>query len=217
MSIFFLLFSNDKIIFLWYLNLKRKGLDSFPSVESVFKSHLCAPSCIASRNHSIKKLETHIADRIFFYCLQYLVCYHKKENDWKPKKELFPSPFDSMKKIFFLTFLSTYNIFIMFRFCPEATGKHWGEPDQGKKIYNTYFFSILFHYFFLLISIFSWFVKKNLYSSTFLIFITSKIRFKIPKYFSAYRRQRPLYRPCSNSWPCSPTRTIIQRRGINGI
>ena len=56
-----------------------KGLDSFPSVESVLKSHVCA-ACIASRNHSIKKLETHIADRKRFkivpetiYCLLYTI------------------------------------------------------------------------------------------------------------------------------------------------
>ena len=40
-----------------------KGLDRFPSVGSVLKSHACAASCIASRNRSIKKLETHIADK----------------------------------------------------------------------------------------------------------------------------------------------------------
>ena len=40
-----------------------KGLDSFLSLKSVFKSHACKASCTASQNHCIKKLETHMADR----------------------------------------------------------------------------------------------------------------------------------------------------------
>ena len=40
-----------------------QGLDSFPSVESAYKSYACAPFCIAPQNHCNKKLETHIADR----------------------------------------------------------------------------------------------------------------------------------------------------------
>ena len=50
-------------IFLVVKISKLKGLDSVPSVGCVFKSHACAPSCIAPRNHSTKKLETHIAGR----------------------------------------------------------------------------------------------------------------------------------------------------------
>ena len=41
----------------------KKGLDSFPGVGGVHKSHACAASCIGLRNYSIKKLETHIVDR----------------------------------------------------------------------------------------------------------------------------------------------------------
>ena len=39
------------------------GAGQFSKCGSVLKSHACAASCIASRNHTIKKLETHIADK----------------------------------------------------------------------------------------------------------------------------------------------------------
>ena len=59
-----------------------KGMDGFPSMGSmgsVFYSHACAASCIASQNHSSNKLLTQDTDRKRFrivpetiYCLLYI-------------------------------------------------------------------------------------------------------------------------------------------------
>ena len=88
----------------------KRGLGCFLSVVSVLQSHVCAASCIASRNHGIKKLETHIADRklfkivpgnfiVLFYTM---VCYHKKRKRLTTKIISLFIPFGHLRNIYFL-------------------------------------------------------------------------------------------------------------------